>query len=133
MNFQTLIFFPRPPYGRPREKAQCFSGGGAPKKVSFFSIFHSFCWKILISSFLFPSFPIQIWVFSLEIFDFQKRFQVFSSKKGGFCWKFLFFFQKFQVFSSKKGGFCWKLLFLKQFPCFFIQERVFLLEKWLYF
>ena len=31
------IFFPRPPFGRPREKEECFSGEGAPKKAQFFS------------------------------------------------------------------------------------------------
>ena len=47
--------FPRPPYGRPQETTQCISGEGAPKKVSFFSVFHFFCWKFLIF-FKVPSF-----------------------------------------------------------------------------
>ena len=41
LNFQTLIFFPRPPCGRPREGTQYFSGGGAPKKGLVFFVFHS--------------------------------------------------------------------------------------------
>ena len=33
---KELIFFPRPPFGRPREREKCFSGEGAPKKDQFF-------------------------------------------------------------------------------------------------
>ena len=39
--FERLDFyFPRSPFGRPREREECFSGEGAPKKVQFFSILH---------------------------------------------------------------------------------------------
>ena len=31
------FFFPRPPFGRPREREECFSGEGAPKNAQFFS------------------------------------------------------------------------------------------------
>ena len=35
--FERLdFFFPRPPFGRPREREECFSGEGAPKNAQFF-------------------------------------------------------------------------------------------------
>ena len=34
---KDLIFFPRPPFGRPREREECFSGESAPKEAQFFS------------------------------------------------------------------------------------------------
>ena len=39
------IFLPRPPYGRPRERTQYFSGGAAPKNGHFFHFGISDTWS----------------------------------------------------------------------------------------